>query len=321
MNYEEFVTTVTDELRRLYAGEASVEIHHFPRNNCSEQDAVCVVPEGRNISPVIYLRPFYEAYCGGQRMVDILSDMVRLVGRGEEVSYPVEELEHWECARKMIGAKLISITGNEEFLQDVPHREFMDMALVYFLYLNTDRAPAGTSVIHWNVMESWGVTEEELYEESLRNLPDMLPPRIFHMEAMLEEMLSGNCVRARNLLDEEEPVSSEELCGLYVVTNEQRWLGAVALFYHGVLDRFMERMGWESVYIIPSSIHEMLLVTGEPVEESRLLEMVCDVNDTTVDEQDRLTYSVYHYSRGMGLMSRVAHDLSPVKRLYGLEVA
>ena len=55
-------------------------------------------------------------------------------------------------------------------------------------------------------------------------------------------------------------------------------------------------------YILPSSIHEVLLLPAdykdsEKTEEMR--DMVCEVNDTQLKLEERLSYNVYYYERSI----------------------
>ena len=52
------------------------------------------------------------------------------------------------------------------------------------------------------------------------------------------------------------------------------------------------------LYILPSSIHEVLVTPDNGLYEVEdLKKMVKEVNDTEVSPEERLSYSVYKYSR------------------------
>ena len=53
-----------------------------------------------------------------------------------------------------------------------------------------------------------------------------------------------------------------------------------------------------SYYIIPSSIHELLLIpTARFTERDEIKAMICEVNDTQVKPEERLSYSLYGYNK------------------------
>ena len=61
------------------------------------------------------------------------------------------------------------------------------------------------------------------------------------------------------------------------------------------MDQAADRLGG-SFYILPSSVHEILLVKDNgQFNKDSLEKMVVEVNATTVKPEDKLTDSVYHY--------------------------
>lgn len=90
--------------------------------------------------------------------------------------------------------------------------------------------------------------------------------------------------------------ASEMIPQMLILSNETKFNGATAITNKAVLDLACERLGAETIYILPSSIHEVLAVAmGDPDE---LRNMVCEVNDTQVVPQERLSYNVYKYTLG-----------------------
>lgn len=62
------------------------------------------------------------------------------------------------------------------------------------------------------------------------------------------------------------------------------------------MDKASERVGGQSFFILPSSIHELLIIPDNGNFDLKSLEhMVKEVNATTVDPADQLTDNVYHY--------------------------
>lgn len=89
---------------------------------------------------------------------------------------------------------------------------------------------------------------------------------------------------------------SEMIPQMLILSNETKFNGAAAITNKAVLNLACERLGADTIYILPSSIHECLAIAmGDPDE---LRNMVCEVNDTQVVPQERLSYNVYKYERG-----------------------
>lgn len=84
---------------------------------------------------------------------------------------------------------------------------------------------------------------------------------------------------------------------LYVLTNESRLFGAAAIVDKKVLESFAKEHG-SGFYIIPSSIHEVLLFLSEDLNVGeRLAEMVHEVNSTEVSPEEVLSDHVYYFDR------------------------
>ena len=59
------------------------------------------------------------------------------------------------------------------------------------------------------------------------------------------------------------------------------------------------------LYLIPSSIHEMILVPANSMDENFLREAIRSVNENEVPPEDILTESLYLYRRENGRIDRV----------------
>ena len=80
-----------------------------------------------------------------------------------------------------------------------------------------------------------------------------------------------------------------------VVSNERGLNGAASLFYPDQMDKVAEKIGGD-YYILPSSIHEQLVVPDDGNMSSvDLGNMVREVNATQVSPEERLSDEVYHY--------------------------
>ena len=130
----------------------------------------------------------------------------------------------------------------------------------------------------------WGVNEAEVRELAIKNTPVLLPSNICSMK----EMLDGMGVKADGLTDE---------IPMYILSNRDRVNGAASMAYEGVVGRFAGDLG-SDLYILPSSIHELIIVpAGEEMDPRRLVQMIREVNDTQVSREEVLSYSLYQYSR------------------------
>ena len=83
---------------------------------------------------------------------------------------------------------------------------------------------------------------------------------------------------------------------MYVLTNKDNSFGAAAMLYTGMLEKAAEAIQEDRIFILPSSVHEVLLVPdrGDFTSE-QLREMVTEINATQVAPDEVLTDNVYEY--------------------------
>lgn len=95
---------------------------------------------------------------------------------------------------------------------------------------------------------------------------------------------------------------------IYVLINRESLFGASVILYPDYLRKLAERMGTD-LYVLPSSIHEVIAVTTSGMEPSDLQDLVKTVNGTgwAVRPNEVLSNNVYRYSRDGGLV-RVTDD-------------
>ena len=87
---------------------------------------------------------------------------------------------------------------------------------------------------------------------------------------------------------------------MYVLTNKEKQFGAGAILYPGVLAQAEVLLG-DSFYILPSSVHECILISAETTyNQKELAMMVEEINENHVDERDILSNRAYYYSKHSG---------------------
>ena len=143
----------------------------------------------------------------------------------------------------------------------------------------------------------WNVSEEDLYEAAFENANKYLPCSIMPMHTVLGQYVEDNFTEE---LKEQEKQFVEKInsdVNLYVMTNNEKSFGAATMFYENVLENFAMQLH-KNLYILPSSIHEVLLVPeSQGLKMDELKSMVQEVNDTELDREEILSYSVYYYNR------------------------
>lgn len=81
---------------------------------------------------------------------------------------------------------------------------------------------------------------------------------------------------------------------MYVLTNSEQQLGSGLIVHDKVLRHILDTIG-EDIYILPSSLHELIIIPSSVVDdENYLTKMVHEINTHEVEPEDRLSDDVYH---------------------------
>ena len=79
----------------------------------------------------------------------------------------------------------------------------------------------------------------------------------------------------------------------YVISNTWNYLGAGCALIHETLEGFSRRYHTHRIALLPSSIHEMLIVPNPELLEGDLSNMVKEINHSMVEPNERLTDRAY----------------------------
>lgn len=198
-------------------------------------------------------------------------------------------------ARKRIVYWLINTERNRMMLGDMPHMEFLDLSIVFGIMIPQREPGMAVIPVRSAHMKLWGITVEELYRAAGENTQRLAPYGIKSVAEILRETMKKENPEGYGCDTglEEFPDSMP----LYVISNKNRIQGAACMLYPGLLRRLSDTAGC-SLYIIPSSVHELLILPAGDREMSGELKcMIREINDAQVQPDEILSYSLYYYDR------------------------
>lgn len=288
MKYETF----SEELQSLLCSKLpqGTQIKIFPvlKNNSLHLDGLIICQKDNPLSPNFYLQDLYQQYLKGNSVNALVDEIIgcwkktlkQKWGRNLDLSF--------EGCRRKIVYRLVSASRNKELLEDIPHIPFLDLAVVFYCLVNQDEEGIGSIRISNELMEKWNVSTVDLMTEATRNTPVLFPPKCNPMSSILESMIFHMKEEER-----QEYVRSEP----YVLTNSNGINGASVWLYPNQLKNMADFFG-KSFYILPSSIHEVLLIAESyDSTEEELISMVREVNGSCVEQDEILSDNIYYYDK------------------------
>ena len=120
----------------------------------------------------------------------------------------------------------------------------------------------------------------------------------------MQLMMPEDVIRKIFGIEETETVFSS--IPMYFITNQYSLYGAGVILYPKVLSELAEKLN-SDLYLFPSSIHESgVILANEDNDPKRLIDIVREVNKSTVDKEDYLGDNIYLYKRDTKELSMIA---------------
>ena len=291
MEYKEFVEYIKMNAGYIAGEGGNITINHVIKNNGCEMDGLVIMEKGKDIAPTIYLDSFYELYTNGENIKNIIRQIEVIYEQNKNnVTFDVNILKHFDTIKDKIVYKVVNYRSNEKLLEQVPHKRILDLAVVFYCLLDNEYGRSATALIYNNNLKNWNVTIDDVYKAALKNTPDLLHSKISSMAALFEKC-------GVNVDGEEVDLKDYVPSDMYVLTNESKLNGAACILYENVLYDFAQKLGAD-LYILPSSVHEVILLPKLSMfEKDELVNMVKEVNTEGVAADEVLSDHVYEYNR------------------------
>lgn len=298
LGYQEFKKDFAELVEEgfHYKGIRDVEIENRIVDKINESyDALTVKHIGSDVGVNVNVSEAYEAYVNNDVSIkSVAAEMVTRTAQALEnaptISGNLDDFKNYDVMKNKLVMEVIAAETNAEFLETIPHKDIEDLAVIYRFDVH-DIVSDGASIIVTNQMlDNYGITAEQLHEDAMKNAPELRPIVIEGMAQVLAKQMG---VEDLEMLGLNIPPEQEQI---FVASVPDSVHGAGVLAYEDFMEKASERVNNQSFFILPSSIHELLIVPDNGMMDLPSLErMVREVNATTVDPSERLTDNVYHY--------------------------
>ena len=294
MTYQDFETEVLSKVTEQLPDSHSAKIKPIGKNNGVMLHGLIINNGHSNISPTIYLDYYYDEYNKGHTFDELIDEIMTQYHRYSlDDDFDVTLFTDYEKCRHNISYKLINYEKNKEMLKDVPHIIYLDLAIVFYCILESAVLQTSSILIRNVHLKLWNIDANDLFDIASENTPCLLSSDIINLSDIVRDILDNNIADEDECLDEDE----FEKCPMYVLTNRIKLYGACCILYKNLLEEFAKQLK-NDLYIIPSSIHEVLLVPkSDAYTGEYLTELVREVNATQLQPEDVLSDHVYYYSR------------------------
>lgn len=293
---EEFYNKVAEGIRNRLGEDFAVDVREVLKVNIA-LDGLTILHKSENISPTIYLNNYKEQFDAGRPLEDIIEDILGIYESNRNPKHiSVQQFYDFDKLKDKIIVKVIGTEKNERLLEEIPHLVIGDLDVVAIPYVMLENTKDGSMgfQIQYNHLKMWDKSLTDILSIAAENMRRMYR---FVVKSMTEMLFVGLC--DGTFFDVEDEDETYDGDAMYVLTTSaNKTLGASQLFLKDKIREFAVRCEC-NVYILPSSIHELILLREDLVESSvqELKETVREVNETVLSEEEFLSNNVYYYDR------------------------
>ena len=298
---ENFVKRLIDVLKTKFTKELEFDYQMIIKTNDLCRPALIVREPKKEVGKTIYLEEAMKKHMvEGVDIDDLAEDIVSFYETKSEFEeltalYLIEQMKNFEYLLDgHITLKLINRSMNERFLQGKAYLEFLDLAIVFCMTLRDSDSGIGVIVIPKEFTRFWNISLREAFKKVLNVLERNYPiTRTTLFEFMLRQ-IKNHSDELEEMHIHDFDVSKE----MYIQTNQLNLNGSTTMLYRNNLAEFCEEKGIDEVYIIPSSIHEIILIPKfEEADEKYFKSIIREVNDTLLASDEILSNNLYIYNK------------------------
>lgn len=298
MEYTAFKNKVADSIKDYLPDEYKDCALRFCTVTKSdfEYEALMIEEAGKSGAvPALNITEAYNDYLNGTDFADILDELadIRLHAQLSSKINPSDILV-LDKVKNLIIPRIINIEKHDKYLSDKPHTLIEDFAVTYAVRFES-KSSCSDAVITDTLLQVWGIGAKELHEIAINNLSKKSP----YFCSMLS-YLTGNCdsINIDTLDITDHPIP------FFILSNTSHMYGAAMILNSKLMKSITDKLG--EVYIIPSSVHEVLILPKFAVSDAmELQDTIKSVNGNDVAPEDVLSNHVYEYYDETGSIAMV----------------
>lgn len=295
ISYEEFKKELKENINSFYKDDVEFLEEKKVYKPNREYEGLCIKFKDISLAPVIDLQDWYDTYRMGIDITSILKKFNNaLIEHSNDLNIDVSKvnkayiLEHVTLAA-------INMNKGQGLLNNVYYQRMEDIAFIPKIYFDDTHS----STITKKICEGFNISEYELIKAAIHNMENQ--------SYMFKTM--GDYFKDINYEDSE--IKNDKLTNVYILTTNNLVNGAGLIVSDKIADRISREVGGD-FYIIPSSIHELLILPEDFVNKDMfdmIKETIEFVNEVEVNSSDFLSDNFYHYDITAHKLEIVDKDL------------
>ena len=279
--------------------DAEFQVTLLNKNNGVQKVGVQVNLQEQNVSPVVYIEPFFDEIRQGESIEKVMNEIARCMEEAGKAPFMDSGINpmNYDSVKEHLAVMLVNTQANKRMLREMPHEKIEDLSAICYVDFPVESNDGkATMKVRNEHLKMWNVDAKEIFQQARTNTQPVNTPLLQSMDEMLLSIFNEEG-HAENLLDENIDFGLRSHDMLYALTNIEKQYGASMITQPEVLNK-LEQFFPEGFYVLPSSVHEVLIVPDNGEMEPKMLgEMVREVNKNEVERQEVLSDRVYSYDK------------------------
>ena len=294
--YEEFLSEFVREMEaNLSQYGMEISIVNKMRNNGILEKCICVDIPGCNMSPSIGTLSIYEHYREFDDLDKIVSALSKKIIEDKNRQIDTMSVLSKENILNSTYLMVINAKSKQKLLSETPHYFIAEGELAVIPRLNISiTEKSGFIIIKNDLLPKLQMTGDEILQVAKINTSSQ---NLFEINSLLSVTMQAMEENGEDIADDFSEFFTENTPKTFVITNKDKKLGACCIACPEVIGTAIEKMGIDC-YILPSSIHEVILVEkrGGSEDLEYLRDCVKQVNRQSIPANEILSDQVFQYN-------------------------
>ena len=251
------------------AALGNCEVREVVKNGVSFTGVV--VGSGK-IRPTVYLNKYYD---DGLTVEETLTEIKKLTETVPDIE--IDYLKDFDTVRGLLKARL---SHADKLTSDVISISaskfgFNDLSLYAVIDVVVSEGQKGSIKVTKDILKMWGVDSDLVIAQAIKNIEaDYTIKSMYEVLGVPEELRSDDV--------------------MWVISNHDSCYGASAIL--GALPELSQKFE-NGFVVIPSSLHEVLVIDIDKLDSGSINSMINDVNSKVVSAEDFLSNHCYTFSK------------------------
>lgn len=224
-----------------------------------------------DIRPVAYMEYYEDIFDSTKNYFAVANAMLEQVKNSIRPNFDKEKLLDWNEIKTKLQLCIAPKGTNKDFIT----YPYLDMEMYIRVIVSYDESGTASFKLSENHLNTIGITSEQLFHAAvdctkptitIKNMSDILPFIDF----------------------DESPMT--------IISNNYGTNGASAIYFKDVLKRIADKYGSDLI-VLPSSIHEVIVVPTEMISLEDAKSMVTEINTDCLDPEEKLSDNAYIFHR------------------------